>query len=235
VLRRRGERSEPVLGATIDDMTVAEEKLAEATPARTAPPEAIIAAPVFHHRHAVEDDTDDDYLDRNDEASPRPHWARLLTGLLIVLALLALAGQALWLFRTDLAAAVPSARPLLEALCQPLACTVGYARHPDLWVVTASSLQTEPITQPGEATRLRLNVTLHNRHTQAQHWPALMLELRDFSDTVVVRRALLPDEYLSSPNTPTQPLAAGTPAQLSVTLTVSGVQVNGYQVHPFYP
>jgi len=239
VLRGRGERAEPVLGGVGAGVGIeGGAAAADHTDPRPAIV-AIVANPAARiARHALARDAADDEFDGDDDddASPGQHVKRALLTLAIVLALLALAGQALWVWRVNLAAAAPSLRPVLERLCQPLGCTVGYARYIDRLVITASALQTEPARQGGDgAARLRLAFTLHNRHDQPQHWPALMLELRDFSDTVVVRRALLPDEYLS-PDAAAQPLAAGAAVKLSVPLSVAGGKdVNGYQLHPFYP
>jgi len=196
---------------------------------------AIVANPAVRIQPRPPQDDEFDAAVHDEPGSQYQRVKRTLATLAIVLAVLALVGEALWVFRTNLAAAVPSLRPVLERLCQPLACTVGYARHIEHLTITASSLQTEPAAQPGGAARLQLGFTLRNRHTQPQHWPALMLELRDFSDTVVVRRALLPDEYLS-PDAAAHPLAAGAEVKLSVPLTVAGVKdINGYQIRPFYP
>jgi len=230
VLRGRGERAEPVLGGA---------GVAAAAADNTDPGPAIVANPTARiASHSLLRDVEDDVFDddSDDDVSPGERLKHALLTLTIVLAVLALAGQTLWVWRVNLAAAVPSLRPVLERLCQPFACTIGYARHIDRLVITASSLQTEPAAPGRDGTaRLRLAFTLHNRHDQPQHWPALMLELRDFSDTVVVRRALLPDEYVS-PDAAAQPLAANTEIKLSVPLTVTGVKdINGYQLHPFYP
>jgi len=244
VLRGRGERAEPVLGGVGAGVGIeGGAAAADHTDPRPAIV-AIVANPTARiASHALARDAADDEFDGDDDddASPGQHVKRALLTLVIVLALLALAGQALWVWRVNLAAAAPSLRPVLERLCQPLACTVGYARRIDRLVITASALQTEPARQGGDGTtRLRLAFTLHNRHDQPQHWPALMLELRDFSDTVVVRRAVVPAEYLPneylSRGVATQPLAAGAAVKLSVPLSVAGGKdVNGYQLHPFYP
>jgi len=241
VLRGRDGRAEPVLGTI--------ESGADPHPHIVADPAVRISHYTGSHPPAHDADDDDDgfdnypALDLDDEATLGQRARRALVTLAIVAALLALAAQALWVWRVQLVAAVPSLRPVLERLCQPLACTVGYARHIDRLVITASALQTEPVTHPsaqpgtppGAPARLRLTATLQNRHTQPQHWPALMLELRDFSDTVVVRRALAPEEYLA-PAALAQPLGPGVSIQLSVPLTVTGVKdINGYQIRPFYP
>lgn len=175
-----------------------------------------------------------DFMD--DEADARSRRASRLWGLAALLALIVLALQALVVFRVSVATAMPSLRPTLEALCRPLGCAVGYERRAERISITASSLQP---AQAGPAAddapaRLMFSVTLRNRYLHPQPWPALMLDLRDFSDTVVVRRALLPAEYLPA-DTAARPLGAGAEVSLTIPLTVTGARVSGYQVDTFHP
>jgi len=153
-----------------------------------------------------------------------------------MLFLLVLAAQTLVVFRVAVVTAVPALRPAFEALCRPMGCVVGYERRAERLAVTASSLQATDAAAgyDGAPVRLVLGVTLRNRYLHPQPWPALMLELRDFSDTVVARRALMPDEYLPEALT-AQPLGAGAEAALSIPLTVTGVRISGYQVDAFHP
>jgi len=144
--------------------------------------------------------------------------------------------QTLMVFRVAIATEAPMLRPLLETLCRPLGCVVGYERRAERLAVTASSLQAahaDAVAEDAPA-RLVLGVTLRNRYLYPQPWPALMLSLRDFSDTVVARRALLPDDYLPKAMA-AQPLGAGAEASLSIPLTVTGVRISGYQIDVFYP
>jgi len=162
--------------------------------------------------------------------------ARWLWGGAALLASLALLLQTLVVFRVTVVTAAPRLRPALETLCRPLACVVGYERRAEHLAITATSLQsidTGTIVEDASAS-LSLGVILRNRYQHPQSWPALLLELRDFSDTVVVRRALLADEYVPEAMA-AQPLGAGTEVRLSIPLTVTGVRISGYQVSAFYP
>ena len=169
----------------------------------------------------------------DEQAGVRRRRARRWWALACLLALLLLAVQALVVFRVSLAIAMPVLRPTLEALCQPLNCVVSHERRAEQLTVMASSLQ-PTAADSADPSRLSLSVTLRNRGQHAQPWPALMLDLRDFSDTLVTRRALLPAEYLP-PALAGQPLAAGAEVGLSIPLTVSGARVSGYRVTTFHP
>lgn len=172
---------------------------------------------------------DQDRIDRNG-------LLRRLWGYACLVGLIALGLQLLYAYRTDIANSAPALRPALEAACKPLDCTVGYARRRDLISISSSSLQ----PPAGAAaiddgrTRLVLTVMLHNRYDKPQHWPALVLELNDLSDTVVVRKVLMPENYLT-PQQLSGPFEAQGALKISVPIEVTGVQVNGYQLDKFFP
>ncbi|MGW9067479.1 DUF3426 domain-containing protein [Achromobacter animicus] len=197
---------EPVLGDT-------RTRYSSATDVGRAPPEFL----------------DQDRIERS--GLVRKLWAYACLIGLIVLAL-----QLLYAYRTDIANSVPALRPVLEAACKPLDCTVGYARRRDLISISSSSLQ----PPKGAAaiddgrTRLVLTVMLHNRYDKPQHWPALVLELNDLSDTVVVRKVLMPENYLT-PEQLKGPFGPQGALKISVPIEVTGVQVNGYQLDKFFP
>jgi hypothetical protein len=159
-------------------------------------------------------------------------WA---AGCLLALILLCL--QGVYIYRTAIATAVPALRPALEAVCGQLGCQVGYARRLERISITASSLQ--PQAGAGAAAaddgrmRLVLAVTIRNRYDKPQPWPALVLQLTDLSDTVVVRKVLLPENYL--PPGTQGPFPPGGEQSLSVPLQVDGPHVNGYQLDKFFP
>nr|WP_254926228.1 DUF3426 domain-containing protein [Bordetella genomosp. 11] len=151
-----------------------------------------------------------------------------------LLGLIVLGLQCIYIYRTAIATAVPALRPALEAACAPLGCQVGYARRLERISITASSLQPQSGTAADDAgMRLTLRVTLRNRYDKPQPWPALVLQLTDLSDTVVVRKVLLPENYL--PPGTRGPFPAGGEQNLAVPLQVDGLHVNGYQLDKFFP
>ncbi|WP_233234050.1 DUF3426 domain-containing protein [Bordetella sp. LUAb4] len=157
-------------------------------------------------------------------------WA---VGCLLALCVLGL--QGLYVYRSSVAGAVPALRPALQSVCGALGCEVGYARRLERISITASSLQPPSGAAAAEdgITRLVLSVTLRNRYDKPQPWPALVLELTDLSDTVVVRKVLRPEDYLPAGTRGAFP--AGGEQSLSVPLRIAGAQVNGYQLDKFFP
>lgn len=175
-----------------------------------------------------------EFLDQDREE--RHGLLRKLWGYACLVGLIALGLQLLYAYRTDIANSVPILRPVLETACQPLGCTVGYARRLDRILILASSLQppTGAAAIDDGRSRLVLTVNLRNSHDKPQHWPAVVLDLNDLSDTVVVRRVLRPEDYLT-PEQLRGPFAPNSDLKISVPIEVTGVQVNGFQLSKFFP
>nr|WP_313960317.1 DUF3426 domain-containing protein [Bordetella genomosp. 13] len=176
-----------------------------------------------------------EFLDQ-DRIDSRLTWRRLWAWACL-LGLLALGAQLVFAYRTSLAIAVPALRPALTGVCQAVGCTVGHARRIERISIVSSSLR-PPSGAASQAaddgrSRLVLTVVLRNRYDKEQHWPALLLDLTDLSDTVVARKAILPEAYL--PAGTTGPLGAGAEVTLTVPIQVTGLQVNGYQLDKFFP
>lgn len=203
---RDDDYAEPVLGD-------ARTRFSSATDVGRAPPEFL----------------DEDRLGRG-------RLMRKVWGYACLIGLIALTLQLVFVYRTSIANAVPALRPVLELACQPLGCEVGYARRLERISIASSSLQ----TPTGAAAlddgrdRLVLNLVLRNRYNKPQHWPALVLDLKDLSDTVVVRKVLMPANYLT-PEQARGPFPPEGELRISVPFEVTGVQVNGYQLDKFFP
>lgn len=180
--------------------------------------------------------TPPEFLDTDHQA--RRSLLRSLWGYGCILGLLLLAAQLIFVYRSSIADMSPQLRPLLTRLCEPLGCEVGYARHIDRISITSSSLQ-PPAGQVGappqdDLSKLVLRASLRNLYNQPQPWPALRLDLSDLSDTVVIRKILLPEDYLPKDQVQ-RPFAPGAELNIAVPIQVSGPHVNGFQLHKFFP
>lgn len=144
-----------------------------------------------------------------------------------------LLAQGLYVYRTQLANAFPALRPMLEQACTQLACAVPYERRIEAIAITGSALRS---TAPpkDDVSSLTLEVTLRNTYDRAQEWPTLVLDLKDASGTVVVRRNLPPNVWVPS-QLRDGPFAADTEVTVQVPVAVRGLQANGYQIDKFFP
>ena len=164
-----------------------------------------------------------------------PRLMMLLWGLASALAAALLVIQLAYVYRNDLATQFPSLRPSLEALCAKLRCEVSLRRHLERISVSVVSFERQSSAdQQGKTVDMTLRFSLRNRFNQAQPWPYLSLELTDASGTVVLRKRLSPSEYLPVALAD-KPFAASQEVNLILPVAVTGLQVNGYTLKPFFP
>lgn len=164
-----------------------------------------------------------------DRPERRPRRLAWSAGIVLMLALGILQGA--YAFRTELAAAQPGLRPLLEDLCAALDCDLPLPRKADLVGIEVSDLHPEP----QQAHLLALSATLKNRAGFAQAYPALELTLTDTRDQPLVRRVLGPDDYLPPGTDARAGFAANSDLAVSVWIDASGVAATGYRLYLFYP
>jgi predicted Zn finger-like uncharacterized protein len=145
-------------------------------------------------------------------------------------AVVALAAQAAYRYRAEIAAYVPQARAPLVAACQRLGCTVALPRRADVLSIESSDLQADPRRQ----NIIVLHALIRNRSRLPQEYPALELTLTDEGGQPVLRRVLLPRDYVE-PERARDGIAAGGEAALRVFLDASGARVTSYRLYLFYP
>lgn len=159
--------------------------------------------------------------------------SKLLWGCLVVLAMAVLAAQAAYRFRTEIAVVVPPARPLLVDACRRLGCELRLPHRPELMSIESSDLQADPRAQ----NVIVLNAVLRNRAPFAQEYPALELTLTDEADKPVLRRVLLPSQYLDPARAASaaRGFAGGAEASFRVNLDAGRTHATGYRLYLFYP
>lgn len=181
---------------------------------------------IAHDSHT---DYADAYVDR---------WASATLAawvVLIALGVAALLLQLAFVFRVQIAEAVPAARPRLERMCSLVGCNVSWARKPDLIAIVASSLQSDPGQQAeNNESHMILQATLRNSYAKPQEWPALVLDLTDAAGKKMATRNIVAQEYLL-PETAGQPFPANSEHNIKLPLTLHGLKVNGYQLTIFFP
>lgn len=164
-----------------------------------------------------------------------PRLKMLLWSLGSVLALALLVVQLAYVYRNDLASIVPAWRPALESLCVKLRCEVSLRRHLERISVSVIAFERQSaVDQESKSAEMTLKFSLRNRFNQPQPWPYLSLELTDASGTVVLRKRLSPNEYLPVALVD-KPFGANQEVSLMLPVTVTGLQINGYSLKPFFP
>lgn len=164
-----------------------------------------------------------------------PRLKMLLWSLGSVLALALLVVQLAYVYRNDLASLVPAWRPALDSLCVKLRCEVSMRRHLERISVSVIAFERQSSAdQASKSVEMTLRFSLRNRFNQPQPWPYLSLELTDASSTVVLRKRLSPNEYLPVALAD-KPFAASQEVSLMLPVAVTGLQINGYSLKPFFP
>ena len=155
--------------------------------------------------------------------------------LLITAASLVLLAQLAYVYRNELVTRVPSLLPLARAACEPLKCAVSFVRHLERITLEATSLEQAPGGQEeGQPSTLALKFSMRNRYDKIQPWPHLSLELRDASGTPVIRKVVPPEQYLPQ-HLVGRPFAANQEIHIHLPVTVSGLQISGFQLYSFFP
>ena len=168
-----------------------------------------------------------------DGAPSRRGWMTPVWIVLILCGLAVLVLQGVYVYRAQLANTFPGLRPSLEAACERIACSVPYERRIDAIAITGSALRSSAAPQD-DVSSLTLEVTLRNTYERPQEWPTLVLDLKDASGTVVVRRNLAPSVWVPA-ELRDGPFAAGSEVIVQVPVAVRGLQANGYQLDKFFP
>ena len=164
---------------------------------------------------------------------PRPR-SSFLWGLLALLAAAALAAQAVYRYRTEIAVLAPGARGALAGACRLLRCEVPLPRRPDLMSIESSDLQADPRSE----SMIVLNAVLRNRAPFPQEYPALELTLTDEADRPVLRRVLWPADYLDPSQRQllaAQGLAPGAETSFRVNFDAGRTRAIGYRLYLFFP
>ena len=146
-----------------------------------------------------------------------------------------LAVQCIYLYRMEIARALPGLRPLMTQACAALGCEIPFPRDAGLIALDASELQSEP-GKPGQYV---LHATVNNRAEYAQTWPHLELTLTDAGDSPIARRVLTPEEWLPpdqrSPAQGAASFASHKAVSARIAFTVPDLAPTGYRVYIFYP
>ena len=157
-----------------------------------------------------------------------PRWPFVLAAVLLALAL---AGQVIFRFRSELAITAPSLKPALELFSQALSADLPLPRHVELVSIEASDLQNDP----ARGNLLVLNATLRNRAAYEQAYPSLELSLTDTADAAIARRVIPPAEYLSAKIPAGQPFKANSDVAVRLWIEASDISAAGYRLYVFYP
>lgn len=134
-------------------------------------------------------------------------------------------------FRATIAQRYPALRPIMEAACARVQCTVPWSREEALLKLEES----EMLEVPGKPTEIALGARIRNLAGVAQEYPHLELTLTDFTGQAAARRVLRPTDYLGRPLASGEVLAPGSEVALQLRLETPRIKATGYELLLFYP
>ena len=168
---------------------------------------------------------------RDDEQTSARHHLLAQFALVILAGLLTLALGAQWIYQDHdrLAAAQPQWKPALDAICNPLRCSVKSWQQIESIAVDAVAFS----KLGGD--RYRLSFTLKNAASVMLAWPSVELTLTDMQDHVAVRRVLSPSELAGASDHLAASSELPVVVNLRITLEASDAPFAGYRLLAFYP
>jgi len=156
---------------------------------------------------------------------------RLLMAFGSVVLLIGLAAQGGYVFRNELAAWLPQAKPILTRACTYIACQVGLPEQIDTVSLESSELQAIAT----DANTFTLTALLRNHGATVQAWPHIELTLNDTNGKPLARRVFLPQNYVGSVQDAQNGFAPQSEQPIKLHFELAQLKASGYRVYLFYP
>ncbi|MDE2389174.1 MAG: DUF3426 domain-containing protein, partial [Betaproteobacteria bacterium] len=153
-------------------------------------------------------------------------------GLASLLLVIALAGQIVFVNRTELTMIKPEIRPHLEHYCALIGCQVPYPQDIHQLGIESSDLQRNSTRQP-EVTTMRATISNHAPFPQA--FPALQLLLSDAQGQVIASRIFTAAEYLPEENNARSFIQPQQEIDVRLDFDSTNLGALGYRLQLLYP
>lgn len=161
----------------------------------------------------------------------RSHMLRASLWVASIFLLFGLIGQSTYLFRNQLAAWFPQAKPALITACTLISCQVSLPSQIDAVSIESSELQ----ALAPQKNMFALTLLLRNYGSTAQAWPNIELTLNDANEKPLVRRVFMPQEYLPAKQDSTKGFAPNSEQPVKIPFELLQLKASGYRVYLYYP
>jgi predicted Zn finger-like uncharacterized protein len=170
-------------------------------------------------------DADNPFARPHAELRPAIPRRRLMiaAGMLAVV----LAAQAVFFYRSEVAARFPLAKQGLVWLCVQAGCAVRLPQRPQSILIEASDLQ---VIDPANPNRIQLTATLRNHAGYDVAYPALDLVLTNVNDHTLARRIFLPADYLGAGRDVDSGVAANAEMTVRLALETGNLGAAGFRL-----
>jgi hypothetical protein len=122
----------------------------------------------------------------------------------------------------------PALKPWLVQLCEPIGCEIGLFQQ----IESVEIVSTELVRAKDGTYRFELG--LRNLAALPVAMPAVELSLTDRSGDAVVRRVVLPDDWLAAPSVLTPTAETGLTLKMSL-VNPDELRMEGFRAIVFYP
>ena len=156
---------------------------------------------------------------------------RILMGFTSFVLLLSLLGQGAYIFRNQIAARWPQAKPLLLQGCEILGCSVGLPAQIEAVSIESNELQALPANKD----IFVLSILLRNHSQTIQAWPNIELTLIDTNEKAIARRIFTPRDYVPAAHDVAKGIGAVSEQSIKILFELSQLKAAGYRVYLFYP
>ncbi len=156
----------------------------------------------------------------------RKPWVRAVLGLVLLLSIVAAAGQVAWPMRDTLAARWPVTRPAWDWLCEQADCQIEAPR-----AIASLALDGSSLTRTDTEHVLLFSADLHNRSDHEVRMPSFDVTFMDLNGEIVARKVLSPDEV----GIHQASLPAEGDLHVHARLQVGTLAASGFQADLFYP
>jgi predicted Zn finger-like uncharacterized protein len=153
-------------------------------------------------------------------------WLVPLSLLLITMAVL----QAVYYFRSKIAAEYPQFKPYLVQACAALQCEIQLPANLALFTIDDSDMQESEDHQ----NVIKFSSSLINNANYTQAYPNIELTLTDTDDQAVLRRHINPSEYLAANTDIAAGMAGKAELRVKLAISVADISVAGYRVQLLY-
>jgi predicted Zn finger-like uncharacterized protein len=161
-----------------------------------------------------------------DWQKPKPRWGRRLAwGLLILLAIMALAGQYIW-YHYDELARQDEYRPWFQVVCPQIGCKVP--TKVDITLLKSSNLIVR--SHPDFKGALVVDAIIYNRAAFSQPFPLLELRFADPTGQLIASRRFKPSEYLSGEMAGKAEMPPQTPIHIALDILDPGAKAVNYSL-----
>ena len=240
----RDSRREPNLEAVAAPVLPAAEKVSLDKPAPTRreptladhsftplPAASVAPEPAEEQQVPVQRPADDEpafvTLGRRREQSGKALRVAMAAGSVVLLLLLFL--QVMTTFRNPLAAQFPQWKPTLVTLCKLSGCQVDLPAQIEALAIEQGELQTIK-----EHTFSYVSL-LRNQSRSVQAWPSIELILNDANDKPVLRRVIVPRDYLPATVDVSKGFAPRSEQTIKLYFALDQLTASGYHIAIFYP